>query len=54
MRSAGARGMTPLRECLRDWQLRHFNRAKPAFHSNYEDDGEAKRWAQVMGQGQAA
>lgn len=34
---------------LRDWQHRYFRRAKPAAMSDYEDDDEARRWAEVVG-----
>lgn len=34
---------------LRDWQHSYFNRAKPAATSDYEDDAEARRWAEVVG-----
>ncbi|MGH7687186.1 MAG: NADPH-dependent FMN reductase [Candidatus Dormibacteria bacterium] len=34
---------------LREWQFHYFNRAKPAASSDYEDDDEAKRWAEVVG-----
>jgi len=36
---------------LRDWQLQYFNRSKPAALSDYEDDAEARRWAEVIGRG---
>lgn len=34
---------------LRDWQHSYFHRARPAAMSDYEDDDEAKRWAEVVG-----
>lgn len=33
----------------RDWQLRYYNRSKPASLADYEDDDEARRWADVVG-----
>lgn len=34
---------------LRDWQHGYYRRVKPAAASDYEDDEEAKRWAEVVG-----
>lgn len=36
---------------LRDWQHAYFNRTRPAAASDYENDDEAKRWAEVVGRG---
>jgi NAD(P)H-dependent FMN reductase len=34
---------------LQDWQHDYYSRAKPAAASDYEDDEQARRWADVVG-----